>query len=802
MPGFQRILPVLCVLAGATAVGRDNGEQPGAFFDRYCIRCHGEERQKGDFRVDTLPRDFVNGDVELWAEVMGRINAAEMPPPEEEEQPNADEIARTVDWIGDRIEQGERARMARRPPVAHYRLSREEYRHTVRDLLGAPYDPAAPGEMSEDPDWHGFRRIGSKLSLAPSHVEKYLQAAQSVLEAAYPESPPKRRTWKKDALAIDWPNREKREVLEEMGVAGEVRTLLWPGHELGNAGPVHVNHDMPPGIYRARLQLSGLPSPEGVVPHVAMYSKQHDRMLFESDVIAPEDDPVVLEFETFLSGPARVPIQNAASGPFDSRRPNRPTAQFVFTRLDDPDARAPWQRKLTDDEGNALFPLLIFDWIEWEGPIVTDEDRRKRERFWPDEPTDASARAHLRLFAERAWRRPVSEAELGRYLRIVEAERQAGESFRDAYLAGMLGVLASKNFYYLVEGAPDRKRERVTDWELASRLSYFLWGSLPDEGLREAAREGILHRPEVLERQVDRLMDDPRIERFTDSFPRQWLQLDRVGMFPPDEKLYPNYDAWLEKSMVLETTRFFAQVFRENLSIREFLDSDWTMANPRLARHYGLDLPPEAGFRRVDLRPDHHRGGLLTQASVLSLTSDGTRHRPVHRGVWVSEAILGVVPNPPPANVDAIEPNPVDEPKATIRMRLEAHTTHTNCRSCHRKIDPLGFAFDNYDAIGRWRTEEIVRKGEGANPPVDASGRLPDGRSFGGPDEFKRLLLDDIDAFGEALVEKLATYGLRRAMTVDDRDELAAVAEAAARDDYRLRDLVKHLATSELFLKR
>lgn len=273
-------------------------------------------------------------------------------------------------------------------------------------------------------------------------------------------------------------------------------------------------------------------------------------------------------------------------------------------------------------------------------------------------------------------------------------------------------------------------------------------------------------------------------------------------MFPPDSKLYPDYDSWLEKSMVEETTSFFAEVFQNNLSLREFLHSDWTMVNPRLARHYGLDALPRAGMQRVALSEDNRRGGILTHASVLSLSSDGTRHRPVHRGVWVSESILGRIPNPPPPNVEPIEPNPVDEPKATIRMKLEAHREDASCASCHRKIDPLGLAFDNYDAIGRWRTEEYVPRGKGANPPVDASGELPDGRQFAGPEEFKQLLLDDIDQFAVAVTEKLATYALRRVLTIDDRTEIRAIAERSRADDYRLRGLVKELVRSDLFMGR
>lgn len=254
--------------------------------------------------------------------------------------------------------------------------------------------------------------------------------------------------------------------------------------------------------------------------------------------------------------------------------------------------------------------------------------------------------------------------------------------------------------------------------------------------------------------------------------------------------------------MVLETTGYFGQVLAENLSLREFLTSDWSMLNPRLAMHYGLPRPAESGFRRTSLRPEDHRGGLLTQASILSLTSDGTRHRPVHRGVWVSEAVFGRTPPPPPPNVEPLEPTPSNRPKATIREQLDSHATHATCASCHQRIDPLGFAFDSYDAIGRWRATEHVVGGKGEDPPVNASGKLPDGRAYRDTAEFKQLLASDLDRFAEAFVEQLATYALRRVMTIDDASQIKAIARASKQDDFRLREVIEHFVMSDLFQKR
>ncbi len=280
-----------------------------------------------------------------------------------------------------------------------------------------------------------------------------------------------------------------------------------------------------------------------------------------------------------------------------------------------------------------------------------------------------------------------------------------------------------------------------------------------------------------LKKEVDRMLTDSRINRFIDDFSRQWLQLHRVGMFPPDKKLYPDYDDWLETSMRAEPVEYFREMFAKNLPIDGFLDSDWTMANARLCDFYGLPEPKTGGFQRVSLKPEDHRGGLLTMGAVLGLTSDGTRHRPVHRGVWVSEAIFNKTPPPPPANVDPIEPIPPDGPKVTIRQRIEAHAKNANCAACHRNIDPLGLAFDQYDAIGQWRTREQVPTGVGEDPLVDASGVMPDGRPFNDSVQFKQLLLEDRDKVARAFIEHLCTYALRRVLTVDDQDDLKIIEE-------------------------
>jgi hypothetical protein len=730
---------------------------------------------------------------------MDRISSGEMPP-EDETQPKPEEVARLVEWIAGKLKEGETARLATRERVIFNKLTRAEYANTVHDLLGAKFDATDPTGLSEDELWHGFERIGTVLSLSPAHVEKYFAAAETVLAEAFPAKPPQKFLKRKDA--IDLRGGPDRVSLAAQGVADKVRVDLWPGSDL-SGGRVGPGQALPiSGDYRVRIQLSGLKPRDGRAPHLAFYAVELDRMLFEQDIVAEEDKPVVVEFITHLpAGNHNFRLSNDVPGPSNLPRSGRADPRIPFFSVKD--GRRPWQMKLTDEDGAPLWPFLIVDWVEWEGPLMPDGATYAQREYMPKETGNFDqVREVLTRFVERSFRRPGTPEEIDQFAALVKNEVAAGEPFDAAMKTGLLAVICSKDFLYLVEGSHEDIGGKIDDWELAARLSYFLWSTMPDETLFGLARNGTLHQPEVLRAQVKRMLADSKASRFTESFPSDWLQLQQVGMFPPDKKLYPDYDAYLEKSMVGETTAFFREVLEKGLSLREFLDSNWTMANARLAAHYGLPNVNEDRFLRVALRPEDNRGGILTQASILSLTSDGTRHRPVHRGKWVLESIFGKPPPPPPANVSAIEPTPATQAKATLRMKLAAHMKDANCASCHKKIDPLGMAFDNYDAIGRFRTEEIVSDGVGDNPKVDASGELIDGRKFTNAAEFKTLLVQDIDKFNLTFIEKLANYALRRVMTVDDRHALTELAKKSKERDYRLDIIVEELVLSELFKKR
>lgn len=594
-----------------------------------------------------------------------------------------------------------------------------------------------PGELNEDTLWHGFERIGSELSLSPSHVDRYYRAAELVLDRAFPPatSVEARKVLKTAAdLRYDG-GKTQQETLDRFGIKRPLRYLLFPGNvqnalSPGWLGPTGVQQS---GLYRVRLQASGIRPPGGQPAHLSIGKETGEETvagLIDFDITAPEDKPQVYEQEVFLEMPVSLSFCVVATDVVDRRggaafrNALNIRGGYLFTHSSETLLLNPNAPQMFDGKGNGLFSTVLLDWIEWEGPLETDVEKSRRTGVVPaDEAVPEVIAEHLQRFAGHAWRRPVAREELEDYLKSCRVELEAGEKTAEAYRVAMLGVLTSRNFLCLVEGEPVA-RERLTDWELASRLLYFLWSSMPDEALFAAAKAGTLNGG-GLKKEVERMLADSRINRFIDDFSRQWLQLHRVGMFPPDKKLYPCYDQWLEMSLRAEPEEFFRVMLVKNLPMEGFLDSDWTMANSRLCDFYGLPEPAAGGFQRVALKPEDHRGGLLTMGASLGLTSDGTRQRPVHRGVWLSEVILGKTPPPPPANVPAIEPNPPTSAKASLRDKLEAHRSDANCAACHARIDPLGLAWENYDAIGQWRTRENVAAGTGENPLVNPAGLMP-----------------------------------------------------------------------------
>ena len=770
-----------------------------SFLDNYCVRCHGPEEQKGEFRIDQGPTKMTDpGFATHWAKVLERLTSGEMPP-EDEQQPTGEDRGAKMQLLSDWIKEADAARHAVTERVSLRRLTRQEYANTMRDLLGVTYVPTDPGNLPEDPSWHGFDRIGPALSLSPSHMERYLTAAEAALDQVLPS----------DAAAAapsldKWPynkifqgNTDRNPEARKRG-----RKVIKPNSNLRSSPNAWIKQRVPhAGNYAVRIKLSGLRAPGGNAPHLRIYDAVLDRVLHEQDVDAPEDKPTIVEFTTYLpAGDHHINFFNTEPGLSLYDTPSIESDSVVFLSIKE--GREPTLQKLTDEQGVPLVPFLLVDSIEFEGPMRPDLPAALTGLSGDGPQDTAQARQIVTAFSENAFRRPLREAEATRLGSLIDTELDAGRNFAQATRSALVAVLCSKSFIFLVEGDAETPRTHINDWELASRLSYLFWSTMPDAPLLAAAKAGRLREPDVLIREVRRMLADPKASRFATTFPYQWLQLADVGKFPPDKKLYPNYSKTLEQSMVAETTSFFGEMLDRNLGIREFLNSDWTMMNGPLAKFYGMPGIVDAPMRRVALPAGSPRGGVLTQAAVLSLTSDGARHRPVHRGKWVMESILGQSPPRPPPNVAALPAAAKDQPRQTIREQLGAHVTNENCATCHSRIDPLGLAFENFDAIGAWRDVEIMTQGTGEHRPVDASGKLPDGRVFSTPNEFKELLAENLDPFALTLAEKLATYAMRRPLTLADRESLSPAVIALKDKDYPLRDLLEAITLNPLFLRR
>lgn len=807
----RAVLPFLALLFSPAAITASESaafdQVVKPFIAKHCTACHGPEKQKGDLRLDTITANFDSPATSgHWMEVMERINSGDMPP-KKEARPAAADIAKVADWIIGQLTEADRARQRNdHASVTYSRLTREEYRNSIRDLLGVTVDVFDPTGLPEDPAWHGFERIGSVLTLSPAHIEKYLTAADLALsEAIALDKQPDMLRQKFDAVGMRRVQHNLRDQLAAQGVLDQTRVDVVPNNTfIGHPGEGNDVHVKVAGEYRFRVQLSALRPEGGRAPRLLVYAASISRTLYEGDVEAPIDQPTTIEFSAHLPvGRHQIRLINAVPGPRPEDRRSRPINNSPFFTLK---RRLPWQMKLTDEVGKPLWPLMVADFWDLEGPVQSSWPPPAHQQLFargPDAAKDAAyARDIISRFATRAWRRPVDEVEIDRLVRLAEKDQSLGNSFEASVKTALQAVLCSPRFLFLAEGSAGKARQQLDAWELASRLSYFLWSTMPDDQLTRLAASGQLLDKSVLRGEVRRMLSDNKAAAFAESFPRQWLRLRQVGMFAPDSKLYPEYDDHLQTSMIAESVGYFREVLKNNLSVREFLASDWTMLNERLALHYGISGVNGDVMRRVALKPEDHRGGLLTQGAILSMTSDGTRHRPVHRGVWVLEAIIGKPPPPPPANVPAISSDKKDQPKQGLRAKLEAHRADERCASCHAKIDPLGLAFDHYDAIGRWRTEEKVQEGSGENPKIDASGELLDGRKFTNHDELKQLLVADLPQFAAALTDHLATYALRRGMSFADKQDLHAITAACAANGWRLGDLVEHLVVSDLFQRR
>jgi hypothetical protein len=740
----------------AAEAGDAFGSRVLPFVERYCIDCHSQDYSEGRIVLDGFPdRAAAVQDGSTWLRVLKALEGRVMPPADMP-QPEAEELEGVIAWIEDDYLAARCGGEATPGPVVIRRLNRQEYDNTIRDLLGLDLRLAAA--FPADEIGFGFDNVGSALSISPVHIEKYLDAAELALDAA-----------------IALPDAEGFPPIELIGL----RT-----YPLRPDKPVEFDHALKPGRYLADFSLVRVGVAESVPPPRMVIGLGSDRRAV--DAVRVQDETVVYRFWIQVAPGDKLVHVALAPGQAEREEAARPREVTANVSGD---------QRYGSNRGLHVDSLVV------QGPVPLDEARLPASHrkllprdpgLWDDARCECAREAILR-FAERAFRRPVAPEEADRLVGIFRLAQTRGESFERGVQIALTAVLTSPRFLFLVEPDDSTEDRPLDNFELASRLSYFLWSSMPDDELFREAREGTLRAN--LRRQVDRMLDDPKSGAFVANFTGQWLQLRRLAGANPDTSLFPGFDDALRDSMGRETELYFAHVLRDNRSVLELVDSDYTFVNNRLARHYGIDGVAGDEFQRVVLA-DGRRGGVVTQASVLTLTSNPNRTSPVKRGQWILQQLLGTPPPPPPPDVPKLDDSAQAADAASLRERLEVHRANPACASCHSQMDALGFALENFDAVGRWRT----RDGEF---PIDPSGELAGGVKLSGVGDLKRVLATSgAKKITRSLVENMLTYALGRGLEPADYCTVEAIRKRLLADEYRMRTIFVGIVESEAFQHR
>ncbi len=809
------------------------------FLAAYCVECHAGAKPKGSFCVDKekLPVDFLEAATRSkWKEIVQVLHAREMPP-KKSRQPSAKEIAAVIDWITAQSVQAERTK--RETAVVLRRLNREEYRNTIRDLVGIDFDVSG---FPQDPPAGGFDNNGAALTMSPLHVETYLNAARQIVDRALVEG--------KQPESIRWRFHPKAGPIDQTRLRLDAtnNAIVNGGNNTMEGDWVVIHHeswDKPisardfrvptagtykirisaaskvPGknqviesaetILAKRLQEQNKQNPKGEKYHKEQFAQ--DLKHFQSDRIY-DYGPARIKLVLQLGPQPRTLAEFDADGTKDHPKIHEYQARFTTESAGISLEYAYSLPRVLENfwmQGAPSFarPELLVNWFEVEGPIYDAWPPAAHMSILFSSPLARSNEAEyvrqvLTRFMERAFRGPVSDAEVRTKLRLFTSAKADGLSLVEAIKRPLISILISPRFLYLSEETqpPTDAAKPLNDHQLANRLSYFLWSSMPDEPLTRLARQGELKDRTKRIAQVDRMLADPKSEAFIRNFAGQWLSLRDVGNNPPAADLYPQYDRHLETSMVKESEAFFREILTHNLDARNFLRSDFVVINERLARFYGIENVKGDEFRRVPVGPEIHRGGIVTQASILTVTSNGTRTSPVKRGTWILKTLLGIDPGLPVANAGEIAPKVPGIDKATVRKRLEIHRTLEQCARCHNKIDPLGFALENYNASGEWRDREgFGYKGriQADDPKIDARSETIDGTQIEGVAGLQEAMLKQEDLFFHCLASKMMTYALGRELALADEPAIKNLVGQMKKEGGTLRSLIRGIATSAAF---
>ncbi len=728
------------------------------FFNKYCVECHGKDEPEGEFSLTGLMDEAsIYSSHKSWEKVFGMLELGAMPPEDADPKPGDAENDKIVAYLDTLVFTVDCNAVRDPGRVTVRRLNRTEYNNTVRDLLGVDFRPA--DDFPSDDVGYGFDNIGDVLTISPLLLEKYLDAAEAVAERA---------------IAVP-PKPEKRKFsgtqLQRTGSA----TLSGSGaYGLNSSGSVYKYYRFEtPGDYILRARAGGK---SAAGEDAKMEVRLDEKTLKVFDVKPPQQAMNVYEIKVHVDSD---------------------TKKFEAVFINDY-----YNPEKGEDRNLAIASLEIEGPLD--APFVDLPESHKRLMIaHPGKNKDvsaalASARKVLEPFIGRAFRRPATKDEVDRFTSLVKIASEQGDGYEEALRVAVSGVLVSPHFLFRVEQdqKPDDPKalRSLNDYELASRLSYFLWSTMPDEELLTLAGQFKLHDDKVLEAQVQRMLKDPRSQALVDNFAAQWLNLRSLAEVTPDRKQFPTFDEKLQADMRRETEMFFEAVMREDRNMLDLLDGKFTFLNERLAKHYGISGVQGEEFRQVELT-GNQRAGVLTHASILTITSNPTRTSPVKRGKWILENILGTPPPIPPDDVPLLAESQSAKPDATLREQLELHREIPGCRACHESLDSIGFGFENFDAVGRWRDRE------GKNP-VDASGVLPSGEKFAGPLELVQVLKKKQSDVSRNIVEKMLTYALGRGLEYYDQCAVDSIVRAHAKAEFRFSALVLQIVKCDPFLKR
>ncbi len=806
-PMIHALLIGLAVLASfdlAPVIGADTEltldprhveEQIRPFLTKHCLACHGSEKPKGKLQIHQLSGDLSNqAHREQWLAVAEQLNAGAMPP-EDRPRPPANEVRAISDWLVGRVTAAENAIRTRTGRTVLRRLNRFEYENTINDLL--EIKASLRTQLPQDGSANGFDNAGAAHHTSSFLMEKYLEAADVALSMAVANRPKQpvrfdRRVKMKESHPIRSSTEKVYRFLDDETVVCFCSSA-WHNVSLSNFYPQDG------GFYRFRISTSAFQSAGKPVTFRVLSGNARltgkDGLVGYFDALP--DEPRVIEFVQYME--PRTTISILPYGLAGAQTVNKVGAET----WDGPGLAIHWaeiEGPLYDQWPPESHRRLFGELARKPAPIYNFSDRVE---VASDAPI-ADAQRLLQDFMRRAFRREVSNDDVAPFVAIVKSKQADGYTFEQAMRAAYKGILISPEFLFLRE-----QPGKLDDFALASRLSYFLWSSMPDEELLSLAAKGELKRASTLREQVERMLKHPKAVALTENFVGQWLALREIDSTEPSHILYPEFDHFLKVSMIRETELFFEELLKDNLSIANLIASDFSMLNGRLGKHYGIEGLEGWEFCRTKLPPESHRGGVLTMASVLKVTANGTTTSPVLRGAWVLDRILGTPPSPPPDDVPVIEPD--IRGASTIREQLAKHRSVVACASCHVTIDPPGFALESFDCIGGWRDNYRVT-GSGATviidgrrmayhrgKPVDPSDVLADGSRFQNVDEFKQLLLRDKDQLARAITTKLLTYATGSAPAAIDKPEIERIVGQVREHNYGLRSIVHEVVQSALF---